>query len=296
MTAYFMPELPEVETIRRGLETHIVGCTIEDIEIRLAKQFAGDPQLVIGSKIIAVRRFGKGLVIDLDNSYSIVIHLKMTGQLVVSRRLLTIGEDKYPNKWTHVIFKIKDQKLNIKNTNQRLKINDPFSFLYYNDIRQFGWIKIVKADEVNNLPFFKSLGLEPLKDLTIIRFGKMVKCFRSPIKSLLMDQGKIAGIGNIYANDALFAAKIHPNRQAQLLTQAEIKKLFKAIEGVLKKGIETGGASEWNYLNVLGEKGGYQNFFQVYNREGEKCKHCSSLIERIKMGGRGTFYCPVCQR
>ncbi len=281
-----MPELPEVETIRRGLEKYLVGHVIEDVEIRLAKQFSGNPKLIIGTKIISVRRFGKGLVIDLENLYSAAIHIKMTGQLIYQGPDIPKGSKPsvakvgtaLPSRHTHIIFRL-----------------DKKATLFYNDIRQFGWIKIVKTDEVGSLPFFKELGPEPLKDLDFAGFKNIIAKIGAPIKSVLMDQKKIGGIGNIYANDALYLAKINPKRPASSLTAGELRELFNAIENVLKKGLEVGGASEWQYVNALGEAGGYQNFFQVYGRDGKLCKRCKSTIERIKIGGRGTFYCPGCQ-
>lgn len=265
-----MPELPEVETIRRGLEKCLVGHVICGVEIRLAKQFEGEVDNVVGAEVVGVRRFGKGLVIDLSNGYSLAVHVKMTGQLVVD------GVN-YPNKWTHVIFKFDD------------------FFLYYADVRQFGWIKVVRSGEVENMDFFRNLGPEPLRDLTREIFFEILGSSRMPIKLLLMDQRKIAGIGNIYANDALFVARIDPRRGAGSLGEEERLALFEAVERVLKKGIEVGGASEWNYVNAFGEKGNYQNFFQVYNRDGELCYRCDNKIEKFRMGGRGTFFCVGCQ-
>lgn len=275
-----MPELPEVETIKLGLQKHLVKHTIQDIELRLPKQFHGDKAHVIGSKILAVRRFGKGLVIDLDNQFSLAIHVKMTGQL------LYVGEAggatrlalELPDKYTHIIFYL-----------------DNGAILYYRDIRQFGWIKVLPTREVLELPFFKNLGKEPLKDLTFSHFGMLIKKHKMPIKQLLMEQNKIAGIGNIYANDALYIAKIHPKRPAQSLTDQEINGLFIAIETVLRKGIATGGASERDYINAVGGKGSYQKYFQVYKKAGQPCKRCGTIIERITLGGRGTFVCPTCQ-
>ncbi len=269
----YMPELPEVETIRRGLEKSLVGHVIEDIEIRLAKQFVGDRGYVVGARVVGVNRHGKGLVIDLDNGYSLAIHVKMTGQLVVGG-----GDSNYPNKWTHVIFKFDD------------------FFLYYSDIRQFGWIRVIKSSDLKAQSFFRDLGPEPLRDLTRSIFFEIVGRSKMPIKLLLMDQKKIAGIGNIYANDALFVARVDPRRVASSLRREEKAALFEGVEEVLMKGIEVGGASEWNYVNAFGEKGGYQNFFQAYNREGELCKRCGGVIGKIKMGGRGTFFCVGCQR
>jgi formamidopyrimidine-DNA glycosylase len=281
-----MPELPEVETIRKGLEKYLVGRTIEDVEIRLPKMMQGDTQRVKGAIVQAVRRYGKGLVIDLNNGYSIAIHVKMTGQLVYQGRGVPSGSmplagkvGSLPGNATHVIFTL-DQ-------------NDK---LYYNDIRQFGWLKIVPTESVAELGFFKSLGPEALSSLTPEKFRSILTSNKSPIKPLLMEQKKIAGIGNIYANDALFLAKIHPSRPANSLSIDETTRLFNAIETVLRKGLEVGGASEWQYVNVLGEAGGYQNFFQVYGRVGKPCPNCGTTIEKIVMGGRGTFFCPTCQQ
>jgi len=281
-----MPELPEVETIRRGLEKHLVRCVIEGVEVRLSRIFTGDVNYVIGAGVVGVRRFGKGLVIDLDNGYSLVVHVKMTGQLVFGDPVVegrSVG--KLPNKWTHVIFKL-------KNPSKELKVKEK-SYLFYNDIRQFGWVRVIKTSELKAQSYFKGLGAEPLMDLSLEVFEEIASKTRTPIKLLLMDQGRIAGIGNIYANDALYAAGIDPRRPSLSLSRKEIKVLFEAIEVVLKKGIEVGGASEWNYVNALGERGGYQNFFQVYRKS--MCGKCGGDIKRVKMGGRGTFFCVVCQ-
>lgn len=284
-----MPELPEVETIRKGLQEYLFGHTIEDIEIRLPKMVSGDKEAIVGAKIQGVRRFGKGLVIDLANDFSIAIHIKMTGQLIYEgkdrpkEKLSEKVGGNLPNNHTHIIF-----------------IFDKNAKLYYNDIRQFGWIKIVKTDEVFDLPFFKELGPEPIpssgqKALTLEQFSALLKKSKGPIKPLLMDQKKIGGIGNIYANDSLFLAGISPLRKANSLTDQEISKLFDAIIAVLQKSLSVGGASEWQYVNALGQAGKYQNFFQVYGRVGKPCLVCGTIIEKIVMAGRGTFFCAVCQ-
>lgn len=285
-----MPELPEVETIRRGLEKHIIGLTLQAIHINLPKIFFGKPENLLTKKIIAVRRFGKGLVIDFSNEYSLAIHVKMTGQLIYKNQIyppinIHIARDKtadLPNIYTHVIFTFQDA-------------DKKDSTLYFNDIRQFGWIHILKTAELQALPFFKTIGKEPLKDLSKAAFIHILSSSKSPIKSLLMDQKKIAGIGNIYANDALWDSSLHPLRVANSLSEQEAETLFDSIEKVLRLGIEVGGASERDYVNVLGEKGGYQNHFLVYKQTGKPCKRCGTLIERIVVGGRGTFICPVCQ-
>ena len=289
-----MPELPEVETIRLGLAKYLVGHRIEKVDVRLPKIVHGDVKNIIGGKVIDVRRFGKGLVIDLDNNYSIAIHIKLTGQLIYRGPNLKekvklskkVGES-IPNKWTHVIFHL-----------------DRGGFLYYNDLRQFGWIKIVESSKLKDLSFFRDLGPEPpiaqalgVKPLlTLGRFKKIVSSSNSYIKPLLMDQKKIGGIGNIYANDALFDAGVDPKRKAKSLSEDEIKKLYDSILKVLKLGLKTGGATELNFVNVLGEEGHYQKHFLVYAREGQKCKRCGGIIKKIKLAGRGTYYCPDCQK
>ena len=282
-----MPELPEVETIRLGLQKHLVGQTIEKVDVRLKKMVTGDVAHIVGSKIVSVERFGKGLVISLDNDYAIAIHIRMTGQLIYRDAVieksfhpsLKIGGE-IPNKFTHVIFTLKGKK---------------DAMLYYNDIRQFGWMKIIKRGDLKTVPFFKELGPEHLKDLTEELLSTIVHSAKGPIKPLLMDQKKIGGIGNIYANDALFQAKIDPRRKANSLTDVEIAHLFEAIEFVLKKSLSYGGASEVNFVNALGEDGGYQHHFLVYARENEPCLVCHTLIIKIRKAGRGTFYCPTCQ-
>ncbi|MEK7534636.1 MAG: bifunctional DNA-formamidopyrimidine glycosylase/DNA-(apurinic or apyrimidinic site) lyase [Patescibacteria group bacterium] len=304
-----MPELPEVETIRLGLQRYIVGKTIEDVEVRLPKIISGDTKNIIGGKVVDVKRFGKGLVIDLDNGYSLAIHIKLTGQLIYRgsevSKVSNVSKGKIggelPNKFTHVIFKLKSPHFAPLSGASRGKQNSKDgngknAYLYYNDLRQFGWIKIVKTDEVKNLPFFKDLGPEFLNNLTMKQFNNIVSSSSSSIKPLLMDQKKMSGVGNIYANDALFEAKIDPRRSAKQITPEEAKRLFDSILKVLKKGLESGGASELSFVNVLGQEGGYQNHFLVYGRESEKCKRCGSEIKKIRLGGRGTYFCEKCQK
>ena len=280
-----MPELPEVETIRLGLQKYLVGHIIEGVEVRLPKILSGNTKNIIGAKVINIRRFGKGLVIDLDNGYSIAAHIKLTGQFVyrdsqtLNIKLSPKVGSQIPNKFTHVTFKL-----------------DKNAFLLYNDIRQFGWIKIIKTADLKTIPFFKDLGPEPLKDLTLQKFQDIVFKSNLAIKVFIMDQKKMSGIGNIYANDALFDARIDPRRQAKTLTGAEIKKLYDSILRVLKKGLANGGASELNYVNALGQEGKYQHHFLAYGKDGEKCVRCGSIIKKIKLGGRGTYFCPTCQK
>lgn len=294
-----MPELPEVETIRRGLEKYVAGLTIKDIEIRHPKPFQGSAEQIVGSKVLSARRIGKGLILDLSNGYSLAIHVKMTGQLVfrskeTEREELSSKVGSLPNKYTHVIFKFKNQNLKVKSKSENSK--DFSSVLYYNDMRRFGWIRVVKTSEVLNSSFFKQIGPEPLKDLTFEKFKTLISRFPTKIKILIMDQSKIGGIGNIYANDALFEAKINPERPAKSLNKDETKNLFDAINSVLNKGIEVGGSSERSYVNVLGQEGSYQKISKIYGKTGKPCpRHDGGLIKRITLGGRGTFFCEKCQ-
>lgn len=280
-----MPELPEVETIRRGLQEYLVGHVIQEIYIKDSRIFASDSSLIVDTPITNVGRMGKGLVVQFANEYALAIHLKMTGQLIyqspVTSRLSLSAKvgGKLPNKYTRVIFEL-DQR----------------GTLFYNDVRRFGWMKVAKQDEIKNLPFFKALGPEPFKDLTLEYFKKITSLLNTPIKNLLMDQSRIGGIGNIYANDALWEAKIDPRRKASDLNNSEKERLYFAIHDVITFSITQGAASDTNYVNALGEEGGYQKYFKVYSRAGEKCKRCSGIITRIKLSGRGTFFCDSCQK
>ena len=249
----------------------------------------GDTKLIAGANVVDVRRFGKGLVIDLDNDYSIAIHIKLTGQLIYQGSKISkegkvpkVSKEKVgtvPNKFTHIVFHL-----------------DHNSFLYYNDQRQFGWFKIIQTARLKEQSFFRDLGPEFFRDLTLAKFSDIIQSSKTAIKPLVMDQKKMSGLGNIYANDGFNLARIDPRRKANTLTSEEIKTLFSAFETVLKKGLEVGGASELNYVNALGGEGGYQHHFNTYGREGKKCKNCGGIIEKIKLAGRGTYFCPACQR
>lgn len=271
-----MPELPEVETIRGQLEKHLTGHKILGIEIRVGKIFPRGKEKLIDGKVKGARRLGKVLIVDLDNGYSFLVHLKLTGQVVLSSPQFP----NQPNKFTHVIFKL-----------------DKGSQLFFNDSRKFGWIKVEKTAEVANESFIKKLGPEPLRDLTAKKFSEIVSASRRPIKILLMDQEKLSGVGNIYANDALWLAKISPKRAANNLNSNEVGVLYKAVVKVLKDGIKYQGASDQWYVTAEGKKGSYQEHFLTYGREGEPCRRCrKAKFIKYFLGGRGTYVCPVCQK
>lgn len=293
-----MPELPEVETIRLGLQNKIVGSKITDLEVRVSKIFQGNKKEIIGASVKNIRRRAKIIILDLSNGQSLVIHLKLTGQLVyhpsASSGQVTFGHPipfagtTLPAKTTHVIFTFSDN-----------------SKLYYNDVRKFGWIKVIKTSEVEDLSIIKEFGPEPPVAkamegkalLTLEKFKEIVSRKKSPVKLVLMDQSQIAGVGNIYANEALFLAKINPQKKANELGDNQLEKLYESLLAVLKEGIKYGGSSENAYVNALGEKGQMQEHFRVYARPGKPCPNkCGGIIKRIALGGRGTFFCPVCQK
>lgn len=280
-----MPELPEVESIKLQLQKYIIGHTIESIQVNWLKTFPLDKEKVIGSKIIDVRRFGKVLVVDFENGNALIIHIKMTGQLVYRGPNLkitpTLSKKIYggvPGKHTHIIFHL-----------------DKEGILYYNDIRKFGWMKVLKSTEIKTLAILNKMGPEPLTTLSLDLFKEILKKSSRSIKVVIMDQERIAGVGNIYANDALYLSGINPIRKANSLTNIEEEKLFKAIEEVLRRGIKAGGASENTFVTPDGTEGSYQDISLVYGKKGLPCANCKTEIERIVIGGRGTFFCPKCQ-
>lgn len=280
-----MPELPEVETIKLGLQKYLVGHKITDVEILHPKVFYGEKKDVVGAKVKDIKRVGKGLIIELSNDYSLAIHIKLTGQLIYrDPKVAKIPVSKIrvgtiPNKFTHLIFHL-----------------DHSALLYYNDQRRFGWVKVIKSNEIMELPFFKEMGPEPFKQLDEGKFEKLLLSSKTAIKPLLMDQKKIGGLGNIYANDALFLAKIDPRRKANSLSLDEIKKLYRSILSVLQKGLDSGGASELTFVNVLGQDGGYQNHSLIYGKRDKPCPKCGGKIHFTRIGGRGTYICLNCQK
>jgi formamidopyrimidine-DNA glycosylase len=280
-----MPELPEVETIRLKLKSEIVGKEIKEVNVLERKQFIGNLEKIIGKKITDVRRTGKVLNILLDNDTYINIHLKLTGQLLFAENM------KYP-VFKNIIPFAKTNRMPGKTTRVVMTFSDG-SGLFFNDLRKFAWMKISdkpegpKAVEV----------ISP--DFTFSHFEGVVKSSRKPIKILLMDQDKIAGVGNIYANEALFAGQIHPGRKAGSLSAKELDKLYRAVKEVIAKGIKYQGSSAADeaYITPDGNKGRMQDHFLVYQKEGQPCTNkCKGTVKRIKQGGRSSFFCPTCQK
>lgn len=274
-----MPELPEVETIKIQLEKFIVGSVIKSVEIRNRK-YEINSKDIINQKIISIRRFAKILSIDLDNNFSIMIHVKLTGQLIYrgeklqSDKLSTKVIGGLGGKHTHLIFHLNNGDL------------------YYNDVRQFGWVRILKSQAVDAVTV-----LEPLKDLTLEKFKEILGKTKRNIKVVLMDQAKIGGVGNIYANDALWLSQIDPRKPAGQLDSEATRRLFEAIQTVLKAGLKYGGASELAFVTPDGAEGEYQNHTLVYGHTGEICSRCKKeKITKYFLGGRGTYVCTNCQK
>ncbi|MFH1202010.1 MAG: DNA-formamidopyrimidine glycosylase [Candidatus Omnitrophota bacterium] len=265
-----MPELPEVETIKRELEKVILGKKIIEVVVHNPKVIR-EPSVekfkkgLSGVTIKNILRKAKVLILELSNTKSLVIHLKMTGQLV------------YPGdgRISRVSFRLSDG-----NT------------LDFNDQRLFAELRLL--DDWRHLPFIKNLGPEPF-DLTAEDFKKKLSSKKTKIKPLLMDQTFISGIGNLYAAETLFRARIHPARSSQGLSDKEKELFFKEIKEVLNEAIHYGGSSVDNYVRLSGKPGDYVSHHRVYGRQGEPCLVCKTPIKRISLGGRGTYFCPKCQ-
>ncbi len=287
-----MPELPEVETVRMGLSKLLPGLKVVNVAHDTAKSFPNAQtdvaEFLIGAKITSVNRRAKVLLIELSTQYSLVIHLKMTGQMVY------VGQERFgaghpngslvgqlPDKSTRVTFQL-----------------DNGAQLFFNDQRKFGWVRLVPTAEVPNIDFMKKVGPEPLSDdFTAKVFReRLLRRRGSNIKAVLLDQTVLAGVGNIYADESLWGAKIHPTTLVKDLSVKQTNKLFDELRFVLNLAIEKGGSSDRNYVNAEGKKGSYLSFARVFRREGQACPRCGTTIIKTRVAGRGTHLCPVCQK
>lgn len=284
-----MPELPEVETVVRGLQSLIVGKKFCRASTDNQKSFPNAPsdvkEFLIGAKVTRVRRRAKVILIELDTNYTLMAHLKMTGQFVYVGETERFGAG-HPND--SLIGSLPD-----KSTRVQLEFDDG-THLYFNDQRKFGWVRLIPTPEIPNIDFMKKVGPEPLEDnFTAEQFReRFSRRARSNIKAALLDQTVIAGVGNIYADESLWGAKIHPQRLVNSLSDKEFDDLYREVRAVLKLSIEKGGSSNRNYVNASGEKGKYMDFAKVFRREGLPCPRCGTIIEKIRVAGRGTHYCP----
>lgn len=288
-----MPELPEVETVRRGLHKLIIGKKIQTVSSDTARSFPNGvrdvERFLINATVRDVRRRAKVLLIDLSTDYTLVTHLKMTGQLVFVGNIIHFGAG-HPND--SLVGELPD-----KSTRVTFEFDDG-SHLYFNDQRKFGWVRLMPTVEVPNIDFMKKVGPEPLEadftaDEFIERFKRRAK---TSIKAALLDQTVIAGVGNIYADESLWGAKIHPKRLVGSITDAEFKRLYTEVRAVMNLSIEKGGSTNRNYVNAEGKKGSYMDFARVFRREGLECPRCGTEIIKTKVAGRGTHICPNCQR
>jgi formamidopyrimidine-DNA glycosylase len=288
-----MPELPEVETVLIGLQGLLPGRKISAQTHDWPKGFPNSPadvgHFLLGSTVLQVRRRAKVLLIDLSTKYTLVIHLKMTGQLVFRSKSAAFGAG-HPNH--SLVGDLPD-----KTTRVTLTFTDG-SRLFFNDQRKFGWMRLMPTAEVQNLDFFKKVGPEPLADdFTAKQFAERLnRRAKSGIKAVLLDQTVVAGIGNIYTDEGLWAAKIHPATLVQNVPPAKIKALFKGLQAVLRLSIQKGGSTDRNYVDHEGKRGSYLTFANVFRREGQPCPRCGTSIIKTRVAGRGTHICPYCQK
>ncbi len=300
-----MPELPEVETVKRGLSDLIIGREVTSVTHDWPKSFPNSENdveaFLINSKVVAVRRRAKVLLIDLSSDYTLVTHLKMTGQMVfVATQISTIKSQtskdevrfgaghpneslvgSLPDKSTRVHFVFKDG-----------------SHLFFNDQRKFGWVRMLPTSQINELPFFQKVGPEPLEDsfTADVFIERINKRANTTVKAALLDQSVLAGVGNIYADESLWGAMIHPAERVKDISSKKLELLHKELIFVLRLAIEKGGSTDKNYVNAEGKKGSYIDFARVFRREGLACPRCNTIIEKSRVAGRGTHTCPLCQR
>jgi formamidopyrimidine-DNA glycosylase len=272
-----MPELPEVETIVRCLRRHLIGFEVRSVRLifppivrNRKKSFL---QRFIGQRVSGVRRRGKLVLLDFSGGLSMIVHLKMTGQLLIC------PEDLPADKHVHlaIAFRAQDEELRFR------------------DVRKFGFVRGVRSDQVARTPEVRDLGPEPLAlDLPsfLDRFGGR----RGKLKGRLLNQSVVAGVGNIYADEILFESRLDPRAEVLNLSRRRLERLWFAVSTVLSEAIAFKGTTVRDYRDGEGLEGLYQNRLKVYGREGEPCLRCGTLIRRIRVSGRGTHFCPVCQR
>lgn len=278
-----MPELPEVETIRRGLSEFIVRKKLVGTEVLCEKSFIGKP---VTGVVRGIRRYGKALVIDLDSGFSMMVHLRMTGQLIYDGKERYAGGhpsdnfvSRLPNKQTRVVLRFEG------------------GTLFFNDQRKFGFIKVMLTEEVEEDGFIKKLAKEPWEMEADELYKKLQRHKGSCVKATILDQTVISGLGNIYADEALYAAGIHPERKCGEVKREEADKLLMAAREVMERSIEAGGSTMETYVKADGTKGDYLELFaQVFGRQGKPCAKCGGEIIKIRVAGRGTHICPRCQK
>ena len=271
-----MPELPEVETIVCGLRDRLIGLVFSKVEVGLEKSIQGSKKSfsdsLRGKEILRAERQGKNIILHLSDGVALRVHLRMTG------RLRFVPSQAPSEKHTHVIFSFQGQ----------------LSQLRFVDQRQFGRLSVEKKERGDKLKSLADLGPEPF-DIAAKEFIRRTQLKHRAIKPLLLDQRFLAGVGNIYADEALHRARIHPRRRADSLGGEALVRLSHALRRILREAIRAGGTSVRTYVDASGSTGAFQHSLRVYGREGKPCRFCGSPIVRERVGGRGTFFCPRCQ-
>lgn len=314
-----MPELPEVETVRAGLARLLPGRVVKDVWHDWPKGFPNAPadvaRFLVGARVGQVRRRAKVLIIELSGGYSLVIHLKMTGQLVFvnkNQQKQVTGNKKQEKTSSQLQVPSSSKtgrfggghpndslinKLPDKSTRVVIDFTDD-SKLFFNDQRKFGWMRLLPTLEVPLIDFLKKVGPEPLEDdFTAAVFISRLKTRKnSAIKAVLLDQAVLAGVGNIYADESLWAAKIHPLSPVASISRTKLVALHSDLRSILNLAIKKGGSTDRNYVNAEGKRGSYIDFAHVFRQEGQPCPRCGTTIEKIRVAGRGTHICPRCQR
>jgi formamidopyrimidine-DNA glycosylase len=288
-----VPELPEVETLRRGLATWVAGRTVESVEVlwppTLDASTAAIENAVIGHRVTGVDRRGKMLLVHLDSGFHLTLHPRMTGQLVVTNGSVTLFAGGHPSR------SMLAPMPNIT-TRAIVRLRDGVA-LFFNDQRKFGRIKLVDTPSLCADRFLARLGPEPLSDeFTVAGLGERLRHHRrAPIKAVLLAQSTVAGLGNIYTDEALHLARIHPCRPAGSLTHGEVRRLHRSIRSIIAKAIDDGGTSFADYANAFRGHGSYLARARVFRRQGQPCRVCGTTITRMRVAGRGTNVCPHCQ-
>jgi formamidopyrimidine-DNA glycosylase len=271
-----MPELPEVETIVCGLRKRLIGLEFSEVEVGLERCVQGSKKSFIaslrGRKILRAERQGKNIILHLSGGMALRVHLRMTG------RLRFVPARAPMEKHTHVIFSFQGQLCQLR----------------FVDSRQFGRLCVEKKGIGDKLRSLADLGPEPF-DISEKDFIRRTQLKHRAIKPLLLDQKFLAGVGNIYADEALHRARIHPRRRADSLGEEVLPRLYHGLRRILREAIRAGGTSVRTYVDTSGSSGAFQHSLRVYGREGKACRFCGSPIVRERVGGRGTFFCPRCQ-
>lgn len=288
-----MPELPEVETVRGGLERLIVGRRIAEVTVYDSpKSFPNSQddigEFAYGATITGVKRRAKVLLIELSTNYTFVTHLKMTGQLVY------VGNERFGagHPTDSLVGNLPD-----RSTRVAIAFDDGTT-LFFNDQRKFGWMKLYPTSEVMNIAFMQKVGPEPLEDsfTADVFISRIRRRNNTTIKAAILDQTVLAGVGNIYADESLWGAKIHPSTRVKNVSDEQLTTLLRELKYVLNLAIEKGGSTDKNYVNAEGKRGSYIDFARVFRREGKECpRHPGTIIIKTKVAGRGTHICPICQ-